>query len=190
MGQIKQLATQTVWYGGSNVASKFLSYLVTPVLTYLLADRAGMADVGTVNLLYAYFAVMNIVFTYGMETGYFRFTSKPENNKQSIFETTFGSLLVSTILLCVALYLLRSPIERFIQLNGHTEYITLALIIIGLDALSAIPFAKLRQENRPKKYAFIKVGGVFINLILIILFVAFLPQLAKSGNIWYYLYDH
>lgn len=187
LGQIKNLAGQTMWYGGSNVASKFLSYLVTPLLTYLLSNAEGMADVGSINILYAYFAVMNIFFTYGMETGYFRFSNRDTIRKQSLFETTFGSLLLSTILLCGLLFWMRVPIEKFIRLNGHTEYIALALIIIGLDALSAIPFAKLRQENRPKKYAFIKVTGVFINLVLIVFFIAILPKIAKPGNIWFVL---
>ena len=185
MGQIKKLAGQTIWYGGSNVAAKLLNSLLTPLLTYLMADRAGMHAFGTISLIYAYFGVMNVIFTYGMETGYFRFSNKPDTDRKDVFRTTFGSLLVSTLIMTAILYLLRVPIEQAMGLGGHPEYISIALLILCFDTLAAIPYAKLRQDNRPKKYAFTKIGGILINIILVVFFLIFLPELSVNGNFWH-----
>ena len=76
MAAIKQLAEQTIWYGASNIGAKFLNYLLTPLITYLLSNPEGMRDYGDFSLLYAWIAVANVVFTYGFETGYFRFSNK------------------------------------------------------------------------------------------------------------------
>jgi O-antigen/teichoic acid export membrane protein len=73
---IKQLAGQTLWYGVSNIGAKFLNYLLTPLLTYLMTDISGVRDYGDYSLLYCWIAVANIIFTYGFETGYFRFSNK------------------------------------------------------------------------------------------------------------------
>ena len=184
LGQIKKLAGQTIWYGGSNVAAKLLNSLLTPLLTYLMADATGMQAFGTISLIYSYFGVMNVIFTYGMETGYFRFCNKPGVDRKEVFRTTFGSLLISTLLLVIILYLLRIPIEQAIGLGGHSEYISIALLVITLDTLAAIPYAKLRQDNRPRKYAFTKIGGIVINIIFVVFFLIALPKLALNSGFW------
>lgn len=189
MSQIKKLAGQTFWYGGSNVVAKLLNALMTPLLTYLMIDKAGMEAFGIVSLIYVYFGVMNVVFTYGMETGYFRFSNKKEMDSTEIFRTTFGSLIISTLLFCGILYALRVPIEKAINLGGHPEYITLCIFILAFDTLVAIPFAKLRQNNRPKRYAFTKIVGIFINMFMIICLLAILPSWAKRFDSIAHLYQ-
>lgn len=180
MGQIKKLAGQTLWYGGSSVVAKLLNALLTPVLTYLMVDKSGMEAFGKVSLIYAYFGVLNVVFTYGMETGYFRFSNKPGVDRRKLFQTTFGSLLVSTILFCGLLYIFRFDILDFTRIGNNVQYIFLCILILAFDTLAAIPFAKLRQDARPKRYAFIKIIGIIINIVCIIFFLAILPGLNNS----------
>ncbi len=165
MSSLKNLASQTLWYGLSSIAARFIGYLQTPIITYLLPDSKGQQAYGDFSILYSGISLANIVFTYGMETAYFRFSANKED-KQTLFRTSFSTLLLSTLLLSVLFILFRQPIANLLAQENHPEYITWAVIIIAFDTLSAIPFAKLRQENRPRKYAVIKVSGIILNLIL------------------------
>lgn len=166
-----------------------LNYLLTPILTYLMASTAGVAAYGDYSLLYAWMAVANIIFTYGFETGYFRFSNKEGISQNHLFQTTFGSLLCSSAILVFIFSLFSKNINSFLGFYDHPEYIVWALLIIGLDAVAAIPFAKLRQENKPRKFAFIKIGGILINIFLVILLVAILPKVLTTDSAigkWYY----
>ncbi|MGA6118093.1 polysaccharide biosynthesis C-terminal domain-containing protein [Sphingobacterium anhuiense] len=178
MTAIKQLAGQTLWYGVSNIGAKFLNYLLTPILTYLMIDSSGVRDYGGYSLLYSWIAVANIIFTYGFETGYFRFSNTEGVDRQSLFQTAFGSILLSTALLITFISFFTVPINNFMKLDGHPEYILWCLYLIGLDAITAIPFAKLRQENRPKRYAFVKLSGIIINILFTLFFLIWLPKYA------------
>jgi len=180
LAAIKQLAGQTLWYGISNIGAKFLNYLLTPLLTYLMSDATGVKDYGDYSLLYSWIAVLNILFTYGFETGYFRFSNKEGVSRESLFQTTFGSLIVSSIGLVFLFYLFRNPINNFINPSGPSRYIVWCLLLIGLDTLSAIPFAKLRQDNRPKKYAFVKLSGILVNIFFVVLFLVYLPKYTEQ----------
>ncbi len=176
MSSIRKLAGQTIWYGASNIGARFLNYLLTPLITYLLHNPEGVKDYGDYSLLYAWIAVANVVFTYGFETGFFRFYNKEGADRKAIFQTTFGSIVVSTIGLVTLLILFRNPINGFLGLDGHGEYISWCALLIGLDALSAIPFAKLRQEERPRKYALVKLSGIVVNILFVLYFLVYLPN--------------
>lgn len=176
MAGIKQLAGQTIWYGGSTIIARLLSYLLTPYLTLKLSGE----DYGDNTLVYSLIPFLNIIFTYGLETGFFRFSQKKEqandlNNVASI------SIIVSTMVFTAILLLLAKPIAALINIGNHPEYITLAAIIIAFDSLSTIPFAKLRQEGRPVKFAIIRVSGVVINLLVLYFLLSISPQLAKQN---------
>jgi O-antigen/teichoic acid export membrane protein len=191
LAAIKQLAGQTLWYGLSNVGAKMLNFALTPLLTFLLADKQGMVDYGSMSIIFAWIAAANIIFTYGLETAYFRFSNKNEFSKENIFQTSFGSIIISTAALTLLLILLRNPIQSFLELDNHSEYIVWCAWLIALDTLSAIPFARLRQENKPRKYAFIKLAGIMVNILSIILFIVILPQWVKEhpGN-WFSNWYH
>jgi O-antigen/teichoic acid export membrane protein len=175
LASLKNLAGQTLWYGLSSIAARFIGYLQTPIITYLLQDRAGQAAYGEFSVLYAGISLANILFTYGMETAFFRYASKGED-KQQLFQTAFSSLLVSTFLLSIVFILFRQPLANAIDLSTHPEYITWSVIVIAFDTLSTIPFARLRQEGRPRKYAFVRISGIVLNLILTVFFLYFSQQ--------------
>ena len=176
---IKQLAGQTIWYGASSIAARFINYLLTPYLTF----KFSTAQYGEMSVLYAFIPFMNIIFTYGMETAFFRFAQS--HNKKNVYDTSSISLVYSTILLSVVLYIFRQPVAGLLKIEANPEYITLAAAIIGLDALSTIPFAKLRQDGRPKKFAFTKIAGIVINIISIYFFLSICPKIIdKDPKHW------
>ena len=194
MASLKKLAGQTAWYGLSNIGARFLNYILTPIVTYLLHTKSQQADYGDYSVLMAAIPFVNVLFTYGMETAYFRF-SVSETDRKNLFQTTFTSLLISTILLSAIFIFFRRDLDQFLGIDGHTEYITWAVLIIALDTITTIPFARLRQEERPRKYAFTKVAGIFVNIVLTLFFLYYSPSYVaahpSSGYAqWYRQYNN
>jgi O-antigen/teichoic acid export membrane protein len=176
---IKKLAKQTLWYGLSSIAARLINYLLTPYLTYKLSIEIY----GEQSLIYSFIPFMNVVFTYGMETAFFRFSNNKD--QQQVYNTTSISLIVSTLFLSTLLILFRTPIAMALQIDANPEYIILAAVIIGIDALCGIPFAKLRQENKPLKFAFIKIGGILVVVFTTYFFISVCPNLvANNTNHW------
>lgn len=163
-----------MWYGLSNIAAKLLNQLLTPIITYVLNNPAGMVDYGNMTMIYSSISFANIIFTYGLETAYFRFAASG-TDKEHLFQTTFTSLLISTLALSSVIIFFREPIAAFIDLGGHSDYIVWCVFIVAIDTLAAIPFARLRQEGRPRKYAFTRLAGIVVNIILTVYFIAYCP---------------
>lgn len=150
MASIKKLASQTLWYGASSIFARFLFYLLTP---YLTAKFAGTVEYGRMNLVFALIPFLFTLIVFAFETAYFRFMQRQEYKGQ-VFDTLSTSLTISTLLITGLTIYFRSAIASFIGLPDHPAYITLCAAIIGFDALSALPFAKLRHDSRPKKIRF------------------------------------
>lgn len=178
MGSLKQLASQTVWYGASNIAARFFTYLLTPYLTTMLSGDKGQVVFGQQGLLYAIFPFMNVLYTYGMETSYFRFSTTED--KRQLYNTQATSLLITTVIFTALLWVFRYPIADFTELGTHVEYVGWCAAIIGFDAMSALPYARLRKENRPRKYAFTKILGIVAFVGSIVFLFSFGEKLAVN----------
>jgi O-antigen/teichoic acid export membrane protein len=153
------------------VAGRFLNYL----LTFLHVSLFKSAEYGDVSIFYANAALLNILFTYGMETAYFRFVQRNDPNK--VYSTGFISLLGSTILLSGLMIFFRQPIADFMKTGSHPEWITWLALIIAADTMAALPFALLRQQNRPQKYAFIKLANILLTIGLQLFFFWVYPKM-------------
>lgn len=170
MSDIKKLAGQTIWYGVPTIISRFLGYLMNMALPFLFAQPSKTADITQV---YAIIPFLNILFTYGLETAYFKFSQEKE--KQHLYNTLSVSLLITTIIFTALLFLSRNSIASAASLNEHPEYLTWMCGIIFFDTLATLPFARLRQENRPRRYAFVRMSGIVVNLSIVLIFLGFLP---------------
>jgi O-antigen/teichoic acid export membrane protein len=169
---IKKLAGQTLWYGVSSIAARFLNYLLTPYLTKEL-----MPDVyGEMSILYAAIPFLNVIFTYGLETAYFRYANTKEQHEQ-VFNTASVSLIFSTSIFTTLLVLFNKPIAEFLRIPNHPEYFTYSALIIGFDALTTLAFAKLRYEGRPVKFATVRILGIVINIACIFFFLSVCPKI-------------
>src|SRR5919112_3306092 len=150
MSVVKKLASQTAVYGVSSIVGRVLTYLLVPVYTAYFAA----AEYGVVTGLYAYVSFLNVVFTYGMETTFFRFANRPGTDRRELYNRVLSLLLVSSAVLTGVLMLLARPLLGLLEIEpGHEQYAVWVALILGLDALSAIPFARLRLENRARKFA-------------------------------------
>ena len=169
------MASQTVWYGASSIAARFLNYLLTP---YLTAKLSG-AGYGEMSLVYAAIPFLNVIFTYGLETAYFRFSQKQEF-KKDIYATCSISIFVSTILFSVLLYASHTSFAHLLKLDDHPEFITYSALIIAFDTLSTLPFARLRQLGKPRKFAFIRIISIVITIVLTWFFISVCPSMAAK----------
>lgn len=190
MGSLKQLASQTLWYGVSNIAGRLLTYLLTPYLTYILVSEEGKVVFGQQGYLYSIIPLMNTLYTYGMETSFFRFSTTEDKNK--LYRTQMTSMLISTLFFSAILWIFRGPVAEFAELGTYTEYVGWCAAIIGLDALSALPYARLRKDNRPRKYALTKVLGIVVYVITIVFLFSFGDDIrnANPGGAFARWYDH
>jgi len=173
---IKQLAGQTLWYGVPTIVRRFLGYIMNLTLPLIFAQPAITADLTQV---YAIIPFLNIVFTYGLETAYFRFSRDEE--QKNLYSTLSVSLIVSTIFFTVLLFVFKNDIARWANLEQHPEYITWMAGIIFFDSISTLAFARLRQENRPRRYAFATVAGVLLNILIVVLFLAIIPKYVQNN---------
>ncbi len=175
---IRKLAGQTAIYGLSSIIGRLLNYLLVPLYTYTFAPEAY----GTVTELYAYAGFLMVLFTYGMETAFFRYSGNI-GNPRKVFSTAFTSLLFTTLLLSGVLIAFRYPIAARLHYSGHEQYIVWFALIIGLDALASIPFARLRAEEKPVRFATVKVLNIGINIGLNLFFIVLCPWILRSEGL-------
>lgn len=153
-----------------------LNWLLVPLYTQYLIP----AEYGIVTELYAYVAFFVILYTYGMETAYFRYATAGHQDEKLIFNLSQTSILLSSILISSALIIFSTPIVNYLEYPGQERYIVWFSIILGIDAISAIPFAKLRLEGKSKKFAAIKLINIFINIGLNLFFIVYCTKVVHQ----------
>ena len=175
MNPLKKLAGETVIYGLSSILGRLLNWLLVPLYTNVFFPE----EYGVVTNLMSYVAIFLVILTYGMETGYFRFVSK-EKDSSIIFSTGFISLLVTTGLFWLLVFTFLSPLAGHLNASENKEFIVLLALTLGFDAVTALPFAKLRQENRAMRYAGLKLINIFSNLGINLFFLLLCPWIYEN----------
>ena len=170
MNPLKKLLGQTAIYGLSSIVGRLLNYLLVPLYTRYFTS----SQYGDVTLLYAYAAFLLIILSYGMETAFFRFSQR-EPNKKVVYSTALISLLLSSTLFVVLIYLNAQSIATALSFPQHPEYIQYFAFIIGLDTLSSISFAQLREQNQATRFALVRLLNIFINIGLNLFFIIYCP---------------
>lgn len=181
MNYLKRVAGHTLIYGLSSVVPRLLNYFLVFLHTRVFLQE----DYGIVTELYAYLAILLVLLTYGMETGLFRFSGKDQNPEET-YSTAFFSLLTSSALFILFISLFSGSISSLMGYAGRSDYIILLVAIIGLDAFSAIPYAKLRLLNRPYTFAMIKIVGVLLMIFFNIFFLLICPKFPFFESIGIY----
>jgi O-antigen/teichoic acid export membrane protein len=195
MGGMKTLAKETAIYGVSSILGRFLNWCLTPMYTFVLASTG---EVGEVTNLYAITAFLLVMLTFGMETGFFRFVNKHEEEEKTVYATTLitvGSVIALFTLLVI---LFRNSVSGLFTQVSHpeyiAEYIAIMAVVVGLDAFSAIPFAYLRYKKKPLRFAGIKLIFVILNIVFNLFFLIVCPWLVKTGQAslieWFYRPDY
>ena len=175
MTAIKRLAGQTAIYGIPSIGGRILTYLLVPLYTYLFEP----SDYGNVNVFYAYSSFLAVVLTYGMETTFFRF-NEHESEKKKIFNMAMISIIFSTVLFLASNTSILKDVARWIDYPAHPEYVRWFAWILALDALASIPFARLRAQNRPGRFALIRMINICVNIGLNLFLLLLMPLHFKS----------
>ena len=170
---MKVLAKETAIYGLSSIIGKFLNYLLVPLYTYVLARTA---DYGIVTNLYAWTALLLVILTYGMETGFFRFANREDYDPKQVYRTAFITLLTTSTLFAVLCVVFQHPIANVLGYADHSEFIAMMAVTVALDAFACIPFAYLRYQTRPILFAALKLLFVILNIAFNLLFLVVLKK--------------
>ncbi|QKG78719.1 lipopolysaccharide biosynthesis protein [Tenuifilum thalassicum] len=167
MSSVKQLYSQSIIYGLSTVVPRLLNYLLVPIHTNVLTDPR---QYGIITEFYAYISFILILLTFGLETGFFRFINKNTDKKDEVYSNSFYFISILSLTFFFLSTIFSTNLSNFLGTNYLPIYIITAAAIVSLDAITAIPFAKLRSQNRPIIFSMIKIIGVAINVLLNILF--------------------
>ncbi len=177
MSIARRLASQTAIYGLSSIVGRVLTYLLVPMYTAYFAA----AEYGIVTGLYAYVAFLNVVFTYGMETTFFRFANRPGADRRDLYNRALTLLLLTTLGLTALLLALRGPVLALLDIPAsHTQFATWVALILGLDALAALPFARLRLEDRARQFATVRLVSIGLNVGLNLFFIVLCPAVVQG----------
>ena len=164
MAGLKSLAKETAIYGVSSIVGRFLNYLLVPVYTIALPASSG--GYGVVTNIYAWVALILVLLTCGMETGFFRFANKGQDDPMRVYSTTLLSVSIGSLVFVAWGLLFLEPIAGWLEYGEHPWYIGMMMIVVAMDAIQSIPFAYLRYKKRPIKFAALKLLFIFLNIAL------------------------
>ncbi len=176
MNSVKSLAKDTAIYGLSSIVGRFLNWLLVPLYTARLAT----GEYGIVTNLYAYVALMLVVLTYGMETGFFRFINGREfRDPMRVYSTSLISLAVTSAAFVLLIFAFIGPISRALDCGEHPAYVMMLAVTVAIDAFTAIPFSYLRYQKKAVRFAILKCINIAINigLNLVFFFLMFDPEI-------------
>ena len=188
MADMKSLAKDTAIYGLSSIIGRFLNYLLVPLYTYKIAASSG--GYGVITNLYAYTALLLVILTYGMETTFFRFANKEDEDPKLVYSTILRMVGLTSLLFIGLIFAFIGPISSAMGYPEHPSYIWSLAIVVALDAFQAILFSYLRYKKRPIKFAALKLLFIGLNIALNLAFFVLLPKLYEGNpDVWGKLYN-
>ena len=164
MPNLKSLFKDTAIYGLSSIVGRFLNYLLVPLYSYKMAAASG--DYGIVTNVYSYTALLLVLLTFGMETTFFRFVNKEEENPERVYSTTLIAVAAVGLMFIAAVLCFLPTVAGWMGYAATPQYVGVMAVVVALDAFQAIPFAYLRYQRKPLKFAGLKLLFIFLNIIL------------------------
>jgi len=181
MSIIRKLASQTAVYGLSSIFGRFLNYLLVPLYTYYFTA----AEYGVVSEFYAYAGFFSVLLLFGFETGYFRFRDKERTGPDVAYSTALIFVVLVNLGFFTLILLINTRLSAALNYANHPEYVLCFSLILILDAIAAIPFARLRAESRAFRFAGIKIFEIGVTVLLSLFFIIYCPKLyAANPESW------
>jgi O-antigen/teichoic acid export membrane protein len=176
MSVLKKLASDTAIYGISTMLGRFLNYLLVALHTKLFEPEQLAAQ----GQLYAYAGLALVLYTFGMETAFFRYARREEDKKQ-YYNLILSAVIVTSTFFSGLLYVFAPAAASFILYPESTNVVRMFAIIMAMDAIVAIPFARLRLEEKGKKFVAAKFGNILINIFLNLFFLIICADIHKQA---------
>ncbi len=164
MANLKSLFKDTAIYGLSSIVGRFLNYLLVPLYSYKLSAASG--DYGIVTNVYSYTALLLVLLTFGMETTFFRFVNKENENPERVYSTTLIAVGGVGLMFVAAVLCFLPTVAGWMGYASTPQYVGVMAVVVALDAFQAIPFAYLRYKRQPMKFAGLKLLFIFLNILL------------------------
>ena len=164
MANLKSLAKDTAIYGLSSIVGRFLNYLLVPLYTTALSVQSG--GYGVVTNIYAWVALILVLLTCGMETGFFRFANNGQDDPKRVYSTALLSVSIGSLAFLALGLLFLHPIAGWLHYGEHPSYVGMMMAVVAMDAIQSIPFAYLRYRRRPLRFAALKLLFIFLNIAL------------------------
>ena len=183
MANLKSLAKDTAIYGLSSIVGRFLNYLLVPIYTNKMPAADG--EYGVITNVYAYTALLLVILTYGMETTFFRYANKQGENAEKVYSTALWSVGITSALFVILVMTFLHPLSDILQYHDHPEYIACMFTCVAIDAFQCIPFAYLRFQKRPIKFAALKL--LFIALSIALNCIYYLGMGGKDAGSAFYI---
>ncbi len=174
MSKLKALAKDTAIYGISSIVGRFLNYLLVPLYTAKLSAASG--GYGVITNIYAYVALVLVILTFGMETTFFRFINKETERPDTVYTTSLSMVAIVSVLFLVGVLGFLPDIAGAMGYAAHPEYVGMMACVVALDAFQAIPFAYLRYQKRPIKFASLKLLFIIMNISLNLIYFVVLDK--------------
>ena len=168
MANLKSLAKDTAIYGLSSIIGRFLNYLLVPIYTAKISAASG--GYGVITNMYAYTALLLVVLTYGMETTFFRYANKTEENPQTVYSTVLSMVGITSLTFIALVFIFINPLSNLMGYANHPSYVWVMFVTIAIDAFQCIPFAYLRYKKRPVKFAALKLLFIALSIALNIVY--------------------
>lgn len=178
MAKLGSLMKDTAIYGLSSIIGRFLNYLLVPLYTAKLSAASG--GYGIITNVYAYVALILVFLTFGMETTFFRFANKENEKPIEVYSTTLIFVGGVSFLFALVVLLFLQPVAAAMGYADHPEYIGMMVCVTAIDAFQAIPFAYLRYQKRPIKFAALKLLFIAMNILLNLCYFLWFPSLYES----------
>ena len=178
---MKSLAKDTAIYGLSSIIGRFLNYLLVPLYTYKISAASG--GYGVITNLYAYTALLFVILTYGMETTFFRFANKEDENPKLVFSTILRMVGLTSVVFVALVVAFIGPVSSAMGYADHPSYVWTMAAVVALDAFQAILFCYLRYQHRPIKFAALKLLFIGLNIGLNLVFFLLLPKVVPGWEI-------
>jgi O-antigen/teichoic acid export membrane protein len=179
----KKFAGQTAVYGLSTIAGRVLNFFLTPIYTRAYSTKVY----GIFGNMYSYASMLNALLAFGMETTFFRYLNKKTDNKEVVYNNSFGAILIVSVIFLLITFPFSSLITRWIQIDPntpfaeYTQYTRYFIGILVIDAWCVIPFAKIRAEGRPGRYGTIKLLNIILFVGLNLAFIYLFPYIIKHN---------
>lgn len=173
---LSSLVKDTAIYGLSSIVGRFLNYLLVPLYTAALPAASG--GYGVVSNVYAYTALILVLLTFGMETGFFRFANKQDEQPNRVYANALifvGGLALLFVAGCLAFL---RPVASLLEYPDHPDYVAMMAVVVAIDSFLCIPFAYLRYRKRPVKFAAVKLFNIVGNIALNLFFLLLCPWIA------------
>lgn len=182
MANLKSLAKDTAIYGMSSIIGRFLNYLLVPLYTARISAASG--GYGVITNMYAYTALLLVILTYGMETTFFRYANKTDEDPKKVYSTVLIMVATTSLVFVALVFAFLQPLSNFMGYANHPSYVWVMFVTVAIDAFQCIPFAYLRYKKRPIKFAALKLLFIVLNITMNLVYYLFI----KGTEVGYAFY--